>query len=189
MDCKLKITSFNCQGFKYRNYSYINEVFKQCNILLIQETWLYNYEYNNFIKEIPNCQYHAISGMDESDVSRKGRPKGGVAILWQKDLKLTFIPIVTNSKRLCALNVKSDSFNIMLINVYMPNDDDTDDSYFMYGDILSEISSLFNSYEDCKIIIGGDFNVDYMRFNSRNLSIFKEFLELESLTCASFNIT
>ena len=188
MECKLKITTFNCQGFKFRNYSYVNEIFKQCNILMLQETWLNSFEHKNFIKEIPNCQYHAISGMDESDVSRVGRPKGGVAILWQKDLKLAFIPIVTNSTRLCALNIKSEKYDLILINVYMPNDDDTDDSYFMYGEIFSEISSILQTYENCKIIIGGDFNVDYERSNSRNLSLFKEFLELESLSCATFNI-
>ena len=188
VECKLKITSFNCQGFKFRNYNYVNEIFKLCNILMLQETWLFNFEHNNFIKEIPNCQYYAISDMDEAELSRVGRPKGGVAILWQKDLKLTFIPILTNSKRLCALNIKSDTCNIIMINVYMPNDNDTEDSYNMYGDILSEISSILNSHDNCNFIIGGDFNVDYGRFNSRNLSLFKEFIELETLTCATFSI-
>ena len=84
MEGNLKITSYNCNGFKQRNYEYVNEIFKKCNILMLQETWLYNFEHNNFMKEIPNCQYYAISGMDDADVSRVGRPYGGVSILWKK---------------------------------------------------------------------------------------------------------
>ena len=186
---KLKMTAFNCQGFKYRNYNYVNEIFNKCNILMLQETWLYNFEHNNFTKEIPNCQYYAISGMDEADVSRVGRPKGGVAILWHKNLKLAFTPIETSSVRLCALHIKSQECNLILINVYMPNDNDTEESYSMYGDILSEISSIMNLYEHSNLIIGGDFNVDYNRTNSRNLNLLKEFLTLESLACATLDIT
>ena len=150
LECKLKITSFNCQGFKFRNYTYVNEIFNQCNILLLQETWLFNFEHKNFIKEIPNCQYYAISDMDETNVSHVGRPKGGVAIIWHKDLKLAVVPIETNSKRLCALNIKSDTCNFVLINVYMPNDNDSEESFVMYGDILSEISSILSIHENCK---------------------------------------
>ena len=33
---KLKITTFNCQGFKDRMYDYVKEIFKQCDILLFE---------------------------------------------------------------------------------------------------------------------------------------------------------
>ena len=104
---------------------------------MLQETWLYNFQHKNFSKIIPNCQYYAVSAMDEANVSRMGRPYGGVAILWNKGLKLAFVPIVTNSLRLCAVNVKTNTFNIILINVYMPVDDNLEDSFNEYGDILS----------------------------------------------------
>ena len=129
MECNLNITSYNCNGFKDRNYHYVNEIFKKCNILMLQETWLYNFQHKNFSKIIPNCQYYAISAMDETNVSRLGRPYGGVAILWNKGLKLAFVPIVTNSFRLCAVNVKTNTFNIILINFYMPDDDNSEDSF------------------------------------------------------------
>ena len=106
MEGNLKITSFNCNGFKARNYDYITKVFNNCDILLLQETWLHNFEHNNFSKILPRCQFSAVSAMDETDVQRVGRPYGGVAILWNKALKLSFNPISTISKRLCAINVK-----------------------------------------------------------------------------------
>ena len=55
---KLRITTFNCQGFKDRMYDYVKEIFKQCDILLLQETWLYNFEHINFANIVPNCQFH-----------------------------------------------------------------------------------------------------------------------------------
>ena len=79
-----KVSSFNCAGFK-GNYEYINEtVYANCDILLLQETWLHKFEFNMFNAKIKNCQYHAVSAMDESDIGRVGRPKGGCAIIWHK---------------------------------------------------------------------------------------------------------
>ena len=185
---KLKITSYNCNGFKNRNFNYINEIFKKCDILMLQETWLYSFEHKHFPKVIPNCQYNAISAMDEANVSRLGRPYGGVAILWNKNLKMSFIPITTSSDRVCAVNIKSNNFNIIIVNVYMPNDNDSDENFNIYGDILCEISSVMNTYNDCKFIIGGDFNIDNKRIDSRNLALFNDFLLIEDMYCASFDI-
>ena len=45
MDRELNIVSFNCAGFKHRNYDYINDIFKDSDILFLQETWLYSFEH------------------------------------------------------------------------------------------------------------------------------------------------
>ena len=66
----------------------------------------------------------------------------------------------------------------MVITAYMPNDDKSASSYNMYGDILSEISSIRGSY-DHDVIIGGDFNVDFSRNNSNNSSLLKQFIQTE----------
>ena len=81
MEGKLKYSTFNCQGFKHRMYKYIKNKFKNCDVLLLQETWLYNFEHKMFSKIIPDCQYHAVSTMDEAEVRRLGRPYGGCAVL------------------------------------------------------------------------------------------------------------
>ena len=164
MEGNLKITSFNCAGFKYRNFSYLKDIFNKCDILILQETWLYNFEFSEFINVLPGCQYHAISSMNETDVGRAGRPFGGNAILWHSNLALTFTPINTISNRICSVQVKSNNFNFVIINVYMPCDDNSDSNVCMYGDVLSEISSIVSLYEDeNEIIIGGDLNVDFSR--------------------------
>ena len=136
MEVKLKLTSFNCNGFKNRNYDYIRDIFDKCNILFLQETWLYEFEHKQYCKVLPQCQYYAVSAMDDSEIIRAGRPFGGCSIIWHKNLQLSFIPIQTISKRLCALNIKSHSVNILIINAYMPFDDHTENSFNTYGDTL-----------------------------------------------------
>ena len=186
MDNKLKITTFNCQGFKERMYDYVNEVFMQSDLLLLQETWLYNFEHSNFNKFIPNCQYYAVSSMDEAELQRRGRPFGGCAILWKRNLNLEITPVNSTSPRICAVEVKSNIFKVMLITVYMPNDNDLNND--LYGDVLSEISSIICNYEH-DIIISGDLNVDFTRTNSQNLELLKQFSNIEELECVTLNIT
>ena len=70
----------------------------------------------------------------------------------------------------------------------MPNDNDLNNNIDLYGDVLSEISSVICNYEH-DIIIAGDLNVDYTRTNSQNLNLLKQFLHVEELECATLKIT
>ena len=185
MEGAIKFTSFNCNGFKNRNYDYIRDVFNRCNILFLQETWLYEFEHKQISKILPQCQYYAVSAMDETDIMHVGRPFGGCGIVWHKNLQLSFVPIQTVSKRLCAMNIKSNNLNILILNVYMPYDDHTENSFNMYGDTLCEISAIIQSFNGDDIILGGDFNVDFGRTGSKNLDLLKEFMITESLNCES----
>ena len=187
METILNIASYNCQGAKFRNYDYIKDTFNKCDILLLQETWMYNFEHSQFINFLPNCQYTAVSAMDDVDIHRSGRPKGGCAVLWRRDLAISFMPVHTNSKRICAVHAKSEHINCMIISVYMPIDDNTNVSFNFYGDTLYELSSLVSLYDDCDFIIGGDFNVDFSRKNSRNLGLFKVFVNDEDFICPSLH--
>ena len=188
MEGKLKYSTFNCQGFKHRMYKYIKNKFKDCDVLLLQETWMYNFEHKMFSKIIPDCQYHAVSTMDEAEVRRLGRPYGGCAVLWKKNLAVSVTPISTTSPRICAVAIKSEHVKAIVISVYMPSDDNSNSSYDIYGDVLYELSSIVGEYDDHEFIIGGDFNVDFNRINSRNLTLLKQFLQLEDLECKTLNI-
>ena len=153
MEGKLKYMSFNCQGFKTRMHDYVKEKFENYDVLLLQETWLYNFEHNLFKKILPDCQYHAVSAMDETKLPRIGRPEGGCAVLWKKNLEVSVMPINTNSPRLCAVTMKSETIKLLIISVYMPTDDNSNDNYEEYGDVLYEISPILNQYDEYDIVI------------------------------------
>ena len=140
----ISIGTFNCQGFKYRNFDYIEGLFKSVKILLLQEQWLFDFEYDIFNKVLPNCQYIAKYEMKNDSLNR-GRPYGGCAIIWKKDLPWVMEEIPTMSNRLCAVKFESNKSNFLLFCVYMPCNNYDDDDFF---GILCEIISICNTYDD-----------------------------------------
>ena len=103
---KIKIISFNCKGFKYRNFPYLKELSNNCDIMLIQESWLHKFEIDKINKFLPNFMFHATFSMDDTDITRMGRPYGGCLILWRKKLNIKIKSIETISDRICAVEVK-----------------------------------------------------------------------------------
>ena len=83
-------------------------------------------------------------------------------------LALSITPTNTTSSRICAVNVKYQQIQFLLINVYMPNDDNSVSSYDTYGDICTAISSIICCYEHDNIW-GVDYNEDFNRDNSKIL--------------------
>ena len=59
MDGKLlAINTFNIKGFKPRNYCYAKQLFKDADILFLQETWLYEFETQVIGDVLGECQCH-----------------------------------------------------------------------------------------------------------------------------------
>ena len=188
MEDNLKYMSFNCQRFKTRMHNNVLKNSETLYVLLLQETWLYKFEHKLFKKILSDCQYHAVSAMNETELPRTDRSEGGCAVLWKKNLEVSVTPINTNSPCLCADTMKSETIKLLIMSVYMPTDDNSNDNYEEYGDVLYEISSILNQYDEYDIVIGGDLNVDFSRNNSRNLTLFKQFLHLEDLECRTLDI-
>ena len=174
-----KISSFNCKGFMPRNYNYLRNVFKQVDFLLLQEVWLHSYEFEIISRELPNCNYIAKSSMNNYEF-RCGRPFGGVAILWKKDLDFCVENIDTTSDRLCVSKVEATDMRFLLFNVYMPINNVNNNDHFK--DILYEIISICLMYETFDIIIAGDFNCQIGNGDIRD-DILKHFFDLLGLFC------
>ena len=65
----LNIASYNCQGFKPRNYGYIVKLFNNDEFLCLQEDWLYNFEFSKFSNILNNCNFFAKYCMkDDSSI-------------------------------------------------------------------------------------------------------------------------
>jgi Reverse transcriptase (RNA-dependent DNA polymerase)/Endonuclease/Exonuclease/phosphatase family len=175
----LSVMSYNCRGFNFVKSSYINNLLLNCDILFVQEHWLSD-------KQLPDLNHinahflsHAVCGFDNSEVLI-GRPYGGCAILWRSDIQARVESVHTNSKRICAIRMCTDSWNVLFINVYMPYEDGegrSDD----FCSQLTAIEYLMCQHSDCHIILGGDFNVDFSRnwFHTELLTDFCDNLNLE----------
>ena len=152
--------------------------------MLIQETWLYSFQENIITANLKNSTCFSTSGMNDNDVGRVGRPFGGLAIVWKQSLPFCIKPVPTISKRLCVVSMKLNDINLLLFSVYMPINDNSEDSLNDYENVLNEMSSIINLNEDCRILIGGDFNLDFVRDKrSRVFDSLTEFLSREALLC------
>ena len=184
----ISISTFNCQGFKFRNFEYIGGLFNSVDVLILQEHWLFDFEFNIFNKVLPNCKVIAKSGM-ETDNINSGRPYGGVAIIWKKNLSGEIVEIPTLSNRLCAVRFSSSKSDLLIFSVYMPCNTNSNENEFY--DILCDIKSICDSFEDSDVLIGGDFNCDISRGDLRS-EVFLDFLNANCLLCptleSKFNI-
>lgn len=161
---KLNIASFNCKGFKFRNYDFISTVFKDCSFLILQEHWLFSCEFKMFSNVLTNCGYHALSSMGDGEFIR-GRPYGGTAVIWNNSINAKVTPLTTSTPRICAVLVTSDIYRLLMISVYMPvNHADNMEEFI---NVLSEISALHLEHGDYDMICAGDYNCDLANEDDR----------------------
>ena len=75
--------------------------------------------------------------------------------------------------------------NILIGQRNLKRDNNTQESFGIFGDVLFEILTIFDLYRGHDFIVGGDFNVDFKRTGSRNLGLLNQFIEEEMLCCVS----
>ena len=178
----INFVSFNIKGLKPRNYDYLIDLYRNYDILLLQETWLYKFEDSIVSEVLAGSCCCSVSAMCETEVGRQGRPYGGCMIIWKRSLTVPVYQINTLCNRVCAATINSDTINLLIINVYMPVDDGSLNSFNIFNDVINEINRLTQQYNDFKTIIGGDLNIDLTSDkHSRNKDIFVDFLNDYSL--------
>jgi exonuclease III len=186
MDSALRLCTWNSRGHGADRLIYINKLLQQCDILLVQETWLHDWELNK-LSDDDAISILGVSGMDPQQLL-VGRPHGGCAVLFHSSLKISIASVQTNSCRMfaCVVNVIN-SIKFLIFNVYMPCDSVTNVDAYM--DIMNEIESIISVHQDIdNVIIGGDMNVDLRRTRSANLRALENLCFNQSLLfCQSFD--
>ncbi|KOB76659.1 reverse transcriptase [Operophtera brumata] len=103
-DSNITIISFNCKGLK-RSVDQIREICKCADIIALQETWLWPHDLD-FVSQIdPDFDSIAKSSMDTSVGVIRGRPHGGMALLWNKTKFAKVSVIECSSDRLQAVQI------------------------------------------------------------------------------------
>ena len=90
----IKICSYNSHGLGAGRLDYIKRLCSSNDFVFIQEHWLLESQASTFERDIDNISSHCISGMDSSNLLN-GRPYGGSAVLWRRDLECEVLPIRT----------------------------------------------------------------------------------------------
>ena len=114
------IVSYICRCFNASKVPCISELFNMCDILLLQETWLYSSQFCLFTKYFNNYNNVSICGMDES-VIHAGSP-WTMYYFFNNSSCTDIYPIyLDDSKRACGIKrkLKHSKGFVNLFTVYM----------------------------------------------------------------------
>lgn len=150
----MKIVSWNCQNFK-TNGLWLQLNTNDCDIILLQETWLYKFEDNimtNIFKE-----YHCISAtpMNPKKPSR-GRPYGGSAILIHNRFYNSIISTIDTDFRLLQLKINTTIGDLLIINAYFPCN--TSQNEKLVTQYLGKLENILQLH-DGPVLVAGDLNI------------------------------
>ena len=129
---EIKMGSYNCRGLNVSKIPAIKELLIDCDVLLIQETWLLPHELNVFSKYLIGYNFYGVSGMN-SEVRYHGRPFGGYYVLFNSALSHCIDFIDLNCKRLWCIKLRTPSYELYVFNVYLPCDTNNENDSYDYN--------------------------------------------------------
>ena len=176
----LRVAAYNCQG-AMRSALYISTLLTSYNLdfICICEHWLFP-DSLCFLESLSTDYYSyavADSSLNGLDICRRG--KGGVAIMWKKQLNYHVSSLPIDSDRIIGVSVELDKNRLLtLLAVYLPS---TNATVEQYTDCLDLLSNLYHMYcEGSEVIILGDMNAQLNgpRYNvSKYNKLSQEFLQ------------
>lgn len=150
-----KLVSFNCKAVT-RSIDGIRELCKTADVIALQETWLLPHEVA-FIGTIDqNFEYTSKSAVDTSTGPLRGRPYGGVALMWRKGVFSSVKVVPCISPRLTAVKLCLSDRSSLVFSVYMPTD--SPDNLAEFTEVLSEIYAIIEGSSIDSAIVLGDLN-------------------------------
>ncbi|XP_037866696.2 uncharacterized protein LOC119628475 [Bombyx mori] len=150
-----KIMSFNCMSLK-RSMDCIRLLSKKVDVMALQETWLLPTEVPDLGLLNKDFSYFGKSAMDKSSGLLRGRPYGGVGLLWRNDSFQSVSVIPCASERIVAIKVCVADRSMLFFSVYMPTNEL--DHLCEFVECLSEISAIVENEHVESIYVLGDFN-------------------------------
>ena len=144
---------FNCRGLSSL-LEKIKTLCKTFDIILLQETWLAKQNLD-FLNSINNQHYsYGISSSSYETKLHSGRPYGGTAILWNKQLQASTFS--NHDATIIGLTVNLCFSSISFINLYLPYCCKSNtDTYLEY---LGKLGELCEDIQHPNMCIIGDFN-------------------------------
>lgn len=179
----LRLATFNCRSVK----SSVDEVRQLCDtydIVMLQEHWLLPHELSMLSSIHPEFLSVAKSSVSISSDILRGRPYGGTAILYRKDLAVNITPVDSSDPRVCAVSLKTELGPVVCICVYMPANTGDLECIENYIATMAYITALCEVCDATQYIIAGDFNCDH---RSRFYECYQNFIAENNLCMSDYN--
>ncbi|CAH0724827.1 unnamed protein product, partial [Brenthis ino] len=135
------MVTFNCKSVK-RSVEQIRSICRFSDIVALQETWLLPHDLG-FINEISaDFGCFAKSSIDTTSGILRGRPYGGLALLWRKSMFSDVTVINCTSDRLAAVQINMGCRQFLILTVYLPTD--SEENLVAFTDCLAGIEALID---------------------------------------------
>lgn len=103
-DHSIRICSFNCKNVK-TSVCEINEICNNFDVIMLQETWLLDFELPMLNDIHPDFYARGITTMKAESGIVQGRPHGGLAVLWRKCIGPMCTIVDLNDDRLLGFEI------------------------------------------------------------------------------------
>lgn len=152
----IKIISFNCKSVT-RSVECVKSLCQTADIIVLQETWLQPQDVAFLGNIDQNFDFTGKSAIDTGAGLLRGRPYGGVGILWRKNIFESVSVIKCNSARITAIKILSAAGrSLLLFSVYMPTD--SKENIAEFTECMGEISAVVEESKIDSVVVIGDFN-------------------------------
>ena len=155
----------------------VKELLSSVDVLFCQEILLL--EEDCFILRNVDEDFNVnfIASRHSTSPTGEGRPIGGLATFYRKNVKVeTFIA----SSNMQVLRILGDGEDTFGINLYMPCDERSAESTTKYSYVLGEVQDILCRLPSSKVILTGDFNADHI-VKSTFWSYLHQFIESNDL--------
>jgi exonuclease III len=170
------LLTFNVHSFN-NGADYLASAISDYTVPCVQEHWLYEWDFPSLYDRFPGYKCAAISIMSTEDVSKPGRPYGGLAIYYYASADFN-VEVLCHScdNRVLAVKLKLKGQDIIIFNVYF-HALSTSVEYFdqialICGFIDSVIQDNYNNViilnNTINNVIAGDFNCNSNSFINNN---------------------
>ena len=157
----LVLGTFNVKNVE-TNITYIQNLLKTCDILFIQETWLFNFQLPLLREYFSSHVSFGIAVDDNNPLPPTQKPRGfgGVACLVRKDLDYRFKFHSNGGSRVLALEILCEP-PLVIIGVYMPVRGTSKKQEFQ--EVLDEILEIIQTFKSTHVMyLVGDMNASMM---------------------------
>ena len=154
----ITVTTYNLHGFNQGSVL-LPTLCKSSDIILVQEHWLYPdelHKFNAIDDDFMSVCTSAMSNVLPMGI-RRGRPYGGIGILLRKSLLPTY-RCIAKRERFIAILVT----DVMFVNVYLPCISNLEEYEEALECILSDLHCVISDAHVGKVVIGGDFNFEFI---------------------------
>ena len=189
LDGVLCLTSLNIENIRSNRCTLYTDL-DHADIVLIQEHWLYTFEQDDILTDLPGRSFCCRSVDEYDPISQINRPQGygGVATVWKNHLSPFIKKTDEGNERILPILLTSKDGSILIINCYLPSGNSKEATSKFEKDVATLEAIVYKYQHECDIIIGGDLNADLLNRNSRKEQLLSAMMSRTSLEMVNSQI-